>query len=337
MATMNHFSRRHLIHWLALAACAIVGARSAVAQRPGHDAPPRHGAFPNVSPDGRYVLFMRDSGGQPMPYVMNADGSNERPVPGRFFPMSWFPDSKRLFVGIPGPARGAPMRLASVSLDGTDLKEISTGDVKVVGGARLLGDGNTILFGAPTRDSAGRPSFALDLMTIDGSHVRPVPMPALAGRLVGMAAPSRDGRQLAFVVADTSDPTSYARSTTLYVMNIDGNNVREIATLPNLIEQPAWSHDGRMIAVQHSGRTPHLGTPVPPDHVPDANLVVIEVETGLIRPITHRNRQYLDEVPSWSPNGYIYFQSTRDGPMEIYRMKADGSEQVRITGARRGD
>jgi Tol biopolymer transport system component len=118
-------------------------------------------------------------------------------------------------------------------------------------------------------------------------------------------------------------------------MNMDGTNLREIATLPNLLEQMAWSADGRTIAVQHGGRTPRMGTPMPAGHVPDANLVVIDIQTGVIRPITHPGRKYLDETPSWSSNAYIYFQSDRDGVMEIYRMKADGSDQERITGASR--
>jgi Tol biopolymer transport system component len=311
--------------------CSTGAARLAIGQTPARQAPPRHGAFPSVSPDGRRVLFARDSGGQMRSYIMDADGSNQRAVSGRFFVLSWFPDGRRLFVGIPGETRGAPIRLASVNLAGDDFREINTGGATVVGGARLLGDGKTILFGAPVRDSSGRQSMAMNLMDLDGSRIRPLPAFTGAGRVVGATVPSPDGRRLAFVVADTSDPRSYARSTTLYVVNMDGTAQREIATLPNLMEQIAWSPDGRMIAVQHSGRTPPIGTPMPADHVPDANLVVIDVETGVIRPIVHRDRKYLDETPSWSSNGYIYFQSNRDGPMEIYRMKPDGSAQERIT------
>src|SRR5690348_7716012 len=98
---------RCLLLSLALAAAPIGGAIAAA------QPPARHGAFPSVSPDGRSVLFQRDSGGRSWAYVMNADGSNQHVVPGAFVPMSWFPDSKRLFVGIPGETRNAPIRIAS--------------------------------------------------------------------------------------------------------------------------------------------------------------------------------------------------------------------------------
>ena len=40
----------------------------------------------------------------------------------------------------------------------------------------------------------------------------------------------------------------------------------------------------------------------------------------------------LDDGPEYSPDGkYIYFNSERTGSMQIWRMKADGSEQEQIT------
>jgi TolB protein len=51
------------------------------------------------------------------------------------------------------------------------------------------------------------------------------------------------------------------------------------------------------------------------------------------------NNQYEDFSPAWSPDGkYVVFCSSRDSTggvqninNEIYRMKADGSDQVRLT------
>jgi len=40
----------------------------------------------------------------------------------------------------------------------------------------------------------------------------------------------------------------------------------------------------------------------------------------------------LDDGPEYSPDGkYIYFNSERTGHMQIWRMRADGSEQEQIT------
>ena len=39
-----------------------------------------------------------------------------------------------------------------------------------------------------------------------------------------------------------------------------------------------------------------------------------------------------DLAPAWSPDGdWIVFRSERDGSPEIYVMRADGSEQTRLT------
>jgi TolB protein len=40
----------------------------------------------------------------------------------------------------------------------------------------------------------------------------------------------------------------------------------------------------------------------------------------------------LDDGPEYTPDGkYIYFNSVRSGLMQVWRMKADGSEQTQIT------
>jgi Tol biopolymer transport system component len=42
--------------------------------------------------------------------------------------------------------------------------------------------------------------------------------------------------------------------------------------------------------------------------------------------------QGLDDGPEYSPDGkYIYFNSTRTGTMQIWRMKPDGSDQQQVT------
>ena len=42
--------------------------------------------------------------------------------------------------------------------------------------------------------------------------------------------------------------------------------------------------------------------------------------------------QSVDENPAWSPDGRrIYFDSSRDGNLDVYVMNADGSGQTRLT------
>jgi Tol biopolymer transport system component len=254
---------------------------------------------------------------------MDADGSNERRA-GGFGP--WLPDGKRI-VTVQRESRTSPGRLTIMNLDGSVAHEIPTSDM-MIGTAEPVGDGKTLAVGTAKLNSAGRvASIAWSTMNIDGSNVRPIPLPAVSGRMLGLK-PSHDGRRVAYVVADTSDPSTPFRSTTLYVMNIDGSGNRSVVTLPDGLEQITWSHDDKKIAMQHDDHMPRI---VPPDFVPNGNIVVVDVATGAAKELAQHDRRYADETPSWSPDGHIYFQSDRDGAVEIYRMKEDGSEQTRIS------
>ena len=223
-----------------IVACAIT---SVSAQMPGRQPPP-NGALPRVSPDGKHVLFLRATEGQPMAYVMDSDGSNPRPLASsNQGGGSWLPDGKRI-LAMQRRSRTEPGRLMISSVDGGEPHEIPRGDLDP-GYAEVLGDGKTVLVANAKRDSTGRmQSFTWYTMDLDGSHVRPLRMPEITGRWLGLR-PSRDGKRIAFIVADTTDPTTPFRSTTLYVMNLDGSGQRTVATVPDGMEQLSWSYDGK--------------------------------------------------------------------------------------------
>jgi TolB protein len=272
---------------------------------------------------------MRAVEGQSAGFIMDADGSNVRQLSASMMGGSWLPDGKHV-LGMQRTSRTDPGRIVIASIDGADIREVPRGAVDPAYG-EVLADGKTILLASVTRDSAGRArSLSWHTMNVDGSNVRSVPVPEVPGRWLGLR-PSRDGKRIAFVVADTSDPSTPFRSTTLYVMNFDGSGKRAVATVPDGLEQLSWSYDGKKIALQHDDHTPRNRALLPADYVPNANIVVIDVVTGAVKHITHPERRYLDETPDWSPDGHIYIQSDRDGRMEIYRMNADGSDQRRIT------
>ena len=322
---------RSRLRSLFLATCVVVcSTLPALGQAPNRQPPPPNGAFPRVSPDGKHVLFGRATGGQPTSYLMDSDGSNARPLPAsNAVGGSWLPDGKRILT-MQRQSRTDPGRLIVMSTESGETREIPRGDLDPAY-AEVLADGKTVIIAHAARDSSGRMrSLTWHTMDIDGSHVRPLRMPEITGRWLGLR-PSRDGKQIAFVVADTSDPTTPFRSTTLYVMNLDGSGQKAVATVPDGMEQLSWSYDGKKIALQHDDRTPRVRAQLPPDYVPTANIVVIDVKTGAVQQIAHPDRRYLDETPDWSPDGHIYIQSDRDGRMEIYRMNADGSDQRRIT------
>jgi len=59
---------------------------------------------------------------------------------------------------------------------------------------------------------------------------------------------------------------------------------------------------------------------------------VIDVASGKAIKLAPHDRAYLDETPSWFPDGkHIAFQSDRTGRMEIWIMNDDGTNASQIT------
>lgn len=125
-----------------------------------------------------------------------------------------------------------------------------------------------------------------------------------------------------------------------HVISADG---KHIAISGGTKEEPK----SRVYTLPFEGGTPALATPLAPSYLhgwsPDLkhlaycaerngnyDVYIIPFEGG--EEVRLTDAEGLDDGPEYSPCGqYIWFNSVRTGLMQVWRMKADGSEQTQMT------
>ena len=136
---------------------------------------------------------------------------------------------------------------------------------------------------------------------------------ASLGRAFGLSW-SPDGQQIAF----SANPTGGTQHDDIYVVDVNGGNLRNITNHVADDSDPAWSPDGQRIAF-----------------VSDRNIYVIDVNGGNLRNISNDDPPIaLDDQPAWSPDGQrIAFVAQRVGFFwdQIFIMDADGQNQRQLT------
>ena len=166
---------------------------------------------------------------------------------------------------------------------------------------------------------------------------------------------SPDGTRIAFMSNRDGNPE-------IYVMNVDGSNVRRLTNHPAGDVTPTWSPSGAQIAFT-SDRTgqPQIyvmsadGTnlrrltmadsyadrptwaPAPHNEIayharsgPGYDIKVYDLAGGQTRQITFGEGS--NESPAYSPNGrHLAFTSTRSGRVQVFTMTRDGRDVKQIT------
>jgi Tol biopolymer transport system component/predicted Ser/Thr protein kinase len=105
----------------------------------------------------------------------------------------------------------------------------------------------------------------------------------------------------------------------IYLIDIDGGNLRQLTDNDGQDFDPVWSPDGRQIA--------YTARPGPDQ---DTEIMVMNADGSDARPVTDNDED--DADPDWSPDGeWIAFTSNRDGDFDIYVMRVDGSDVEQLT------
>jgi len=128
------------------------------------------------------------------------------------------------------------------------------------------------------------------------------------------------------VIAATAAAESAARwrdasvgtpSAAVYVMDVDGANVRRLTSRNDYSSRPAWSPDGKKLAIVLT-------------HGANSRLHLINADGTGMQPLSQGSA--IDTEPDWSPDGkWIYFTSDRGGSPQIYRISPLGGEAQRVT------
>ncbi|MFN2590377.1 MAG: TolB family protein [Actinomycetota bacterium] len=134
-----------------------------------------------------------------------------------------------------------------------------------------------------------------------------VPAPA------GAAFPGRNG-----LIAWTH-PTSLTTDAEIFVMTPNGRRIRQLSHNEQNDFFPAWSADGRWVAFESASAT-------------DVDVWVMNL-AGTVSQNISQMPGVADRGPAWSPDGerIAFWRQHFDGTSGIWRMNADGSNQVRLT------
>ena len=150
--------------------------------------------------------------------------------------------------------------------------------------------------------------YELRISDFDGSHSQ-----ILLNSVLPIMAPawSPQGNSIAYVSFETGTPA-------IYMVNIATGARHLVVHFPGVNSSPAWSPDGKQLAVALSGK---LGPP---------KLYEINVNTTRLTQLTFGKS--IDTEPSFSPDGkFILFTSNRSGSPQVYEMNRATSQVNRLT------
>jgi TolB protein len=281
------------------------------AQQPGP--PVINGGLPSVNPKTSQIAFLSSRDGRDDLYLVNPDGSGLQRLTN---------DATRKSFGT-WSADGKTLVYSSGNMDSTQVFAVEAHE----GGKRLLrsfagygpsfsNDGRSMVY------AVGRmPQSTTMISALDGSNSRRW---GTDNTTKFNFAWSPDDKLLAYTTL-AADST---RALSVWVANADGTNARrvsQIAPAEGSPQWPAWSLDGKRLAIQVGKYSRDRATNT-------AHIWVIDVASAKATKLAPHDRAYLDETPSWLPDGkHIAFQSDRTGRMEIWIMNDDGTGARQIT------
>jgi len=306
-----------LLALIASAACAVPATPTPAATPvPTNTPPPTAVPGPTATPwpplsgsGGGFIAFVSTRAGNSDIWIMNADGSDPRPLTANPAQDGW-----------PRWSRAGTHLVFQSTRDGAF--NLYAGNI--LGGSQV--DESTLL--RLTNSSAGHDSWEPG-WSPDGTLVACSIQQAAGSDLFLISADGTSRQQLTKNSAIDGSPdwspdgtrivffSSRDGNWEIYVIQADGTEAQRLTEHAARDHSPAWSPDGTRIAFvsERDG---------------NEEIYLMDPNGGNLQRLTDNPAQ--DSFPAWSPDGRrIAFSSDRDGNLEIYVMNADGSEQARLT------
>lgn len=251
--------------------------------------------------------------------VINSDGSVKTILAVNLggLELAWSPDGQSIAFA---SGQSGFSQIYVMKADGSDQRQLTSGNANSDSPA-WSPDGKNIIFisdqaGILTED--GIPISQVYIMKADGTKQQRLTHTHDFEREVAWS-PKRD---VLAISANVLTPSGIYFPEEIYLMGLGGVLQKGLTTSP-YTANPVWSPNGQLIAFTSSQ---------------DSGIYVMKADGSDQVPLitstnTNSSSQYVNNLhPSWSPDGnYIVFSSNRDGHYQLYIMKADGSDLIRLT------